>query len=222
LDGYTYHATEENCRFYDDLKKRIAITESNDIISWTLTWSDIEKFDAIEKENDNQSKEFKRDSLFIDQSKFRQTINTYKAIPYWGLYKGELIDTKNSFERLLWVLLHPTTENNRNSKIALMLSLRQTQFGVPSVDEDIIEEIISDPLRIIDNTLIATNKPEGKFYVFPELNSNADFAKTRVAIKLADLNINSALIVSATITSLDKLEWENFWQLYNLIQESLV
>src|SRR5690606_7039453 len=48
LDGYTYHATEENCRFFDDLKKRKAIVDSNAITTWTLTWSDIEKFDAIE------------------------------------------------------------------------------------------------------------------------------------------------------------------------------
>ena len=71
MDGYTFHATEENCRFFDDLKKRVAIVESNSIISWSLTWTDIEKFDAIEKENDNQSKEFKRDSLFIDKVKYR-------------------------------------------------------------------------------------------------------------------------------------------------------
>ena len=83
LDGYTYHATEENCRFFDDLKKRIAIAGSNEIISWSLTWSDIEKFDAVEKENDTQSKEFKRDSLYVDKVKYLQSLTVYKTIPYW-------------------------------------------------------------------------------------------------------------------------------------------
>jgi DEAD/DEAH box helicase domain-containing protein len=219
LDGYTYHATEENCRFFDDLKKRMAIVESNEIISWSLTWSDIEKFDAIEKENDNQSKEFKRDKLFIDQNKFRQTIAAYKAIPYWREYKNGLIESKNSFERLIWILSNPLDDNKRFKKVALMLSLRQPQFGIPSVDEDKIDEILNDPLKIIDNTLIAVDTAQGQFYIFPELPGNSDFAKTKVAIKLSDLSIKSSINVSNILSTLDKELWESFWQLYNLIQE---
>ena len=222
LDGYTYHATEENCRFYDDLKKRLAIAESNQIISYTLTWSDLEKFDAIEKENDNQSREFKRDSLFVDTNKFRKTIGTYKAIPYWALYKSDLLEKKNSFERLIWILSNPFAENLRTKKIALMLSLHQTEFGVPSIDESGIEDIIKDPVRSIDNTLTATNTVGGKFYIFPKISGTSDFASLKLGIRLSDLDIRATIRVKAGNFRLNKADWEGFWQAFNLVQESLI
>jgi hypothetical protein len=103
--------------------------------------------------------------------------------------------------------------------MALMLSLRQLQFGIPSVDENQIDEIINDPLKIIDNTLMASDKSKGQFYVFPELLANSDFAKTKVAVKLSDLNIKSSVSVNDAISTLDKGLWESFWQVYNLIQQ---
>jgi len=220
LDGYTYHATEENCRFFDDLKKRRAIAESNEILSWTLTWSDLEKFDRIETENDIQTKEFKRDRLYIDQNKYRQTISTYKTIPYWKDYANELIQCKNSFERLLWLLMHPLDESIRNKEVALALSLRQLQFGVPSVDEKEIDEVMSNPDLVINETLLAKEKSLGQFYVFPEAIVNAEFAKIKLGIKIADLLMKSSIQVSNEIKILDKSEWEGFWQLYNLIQQA--
>lgn len=219
LDGYTYHATEENCRFFDDLKKRIAIVQSDAIISWSLTWSDVEMFDAIERENDNHSKELKRDGLFVDQLKFRQTIATYKAIPYWNAFKNDLIESKNSFERLICYLCNPLDTQLRNKKAALMLSLRQQQFGLPSVNADAIDEILYDPLKIVDNSLSASEKSRGEFYIFPELPPCSDFAKVKVAIKLSDLDIKATISINNTITSLNKSEWESFWQVFNLIQE---
>jgi DEAD/DEAH box helicase domain-containing protein len=53
LDGYTCHATESNFRFYDDLSKRRAILASGSIISWTLTWADMERFDIAKKDADS-------------------------------------------------------------------------------------------------------------------------------------------------------------------------
>ena len=138
LDGYIYHATEENCRFFDDYKKRLSIAESGEMISWTLAWSDIERFDAIEVANDNASKEFKKDTFALNKNRYNQTIKIYEKIPYWKSFNSELIGKNNSLERLIWILSNPLDENSRYKKIALMLSLRQTQFGVPSVDENII------------------------------------------------------------------------------------
>ena len=220
LDGYTFHATEENCRFFDDLQKRVAIVESNEIISWSMTWSDVEKFDAIEKDNDNQSKEFKRDYLFVDERKYLKTINAYKATPYWQVYKSGFLETKNSFERLIWMLSNPLDSIDRNKKLALMLSLHQPEFGVPSVGESEIHEIITDPSTIIDKTLIAIDKYQGNFYIFPDVTVNTDFVKTKIAVKVSDLSVKSSISLTNLTHTLDKGEWERFWQLFNLIQEN--
>ena len=220
LDGYTFHATEENCRFFDDLKKRMAIVESNSIISWSLTWSDIEKFDAIEKENDNQSKELKRDSLFVDKVKYQGTIAVFRQILGNGFLNDPLFSCKNSFERLLWLLSNPLDEKARHRKIGLMLALHQQQFGTPSTDNDTIDEFLNNPLKNINNSLMAKYRTNGNFYVLPEVFITDDFAKTKVAVKISDLSLKSSISINDIKGTIDKKTWEKFWQLYNLIQES--
>jgi len=221
LDGYTFHATEENCRFFDDLKKRVAIAESHSIISWSLTWSDIEKFDAIEKENDNQSKEFKRDSLFVDKVKYRSSIDSFKRILGNGFINDPLFACKNTFERLLWLLSNPLEVKARQKKVGLLLALFQQQFGTPSIDINSVDEILSDPLKIIDNSLNATDRANGNFYVFPEISIAADFVTIKVAVKISDISVKSSIAVSNSSDTLDKVSWERFWQLYNLVQEHI-
>lgn len=222
LDGYTYHATEENCRFYDDLKKRLAIVESNSIISWSLTWSDIERFDAIEKENDNQSKEFKRDSLYLDRVKYRTTIETFKRILGNGFANDTLFSCNNSFERLIWELSNPLERTNRNKKVGLFLALRQMNFGTPSIDLDQINNWLLDFLTPFDLTSTASDKSGGNFYILPELRISEDFAKTKLAVKVSDFSIKSSIHVSHNKAKLDKEQWEKFWQLFNMIQEQTI
>lgn len=219
LDGYTYHATEENCRFFDDLKKRTAIVESNSIISWTLTWSDIEKFDAIEKENDQQSRELKRDSLYFDRGRYKQTTDRLKQILGRDITKNQLFSCANSFERLLWLLVSPVDATDRNAITGLMLTARQQVLGVPSADASKIDQILSDSLTGIDKNIAAADTSNGNFYVFPEIGIDADFAKTILAIKFSNFSIKSTIHLTNNIKSLDKESWEKFWQLYNLIQE---
>jgi DEAD/DEAH box helicase domain-containing protein len=221
LDGYTFHATEENCRFFDDLKKRVAIVESNSIISWSLTWSDIEKFDAVEKENDTQSKEFKRDGLFIDKVKYRSSVDAFRQILGSTYLNDSLYTSKNSFERLLWLLSNPLEGTGRKRKIGLMLAMHQQKFGTPSADNDSIDELINDPLKIIDSSLIAKDRSNGNFYVLPEVQITDDFAVTKVAVRISDLSVKSSIAVSNIPGTLDKQTWERFWQLYNLVQESV-
>ena len=58
LDGYQYHASTENNRFLNDVKKRLAIHKSSEFISWTLTWDDINKFEeSFLKEKDQENRE---------------------------------------------------------------------------------------------------------------------------------------------------------------------
>lgn len=160
------------------------------------------------------------DNLYFDAVKYKQTTETYKKIPYTGLYKSNLIESKNSFERLLWILTNPLQENKTDKKIALMLSLRQSKFGIPSVDQADIDLFLNDPTKIIDESIIASNKVAGNYYIFPELSALSDFANIKLAIKVANLEMKSTISTNRIIKTLDKGQWEVFWQIYNLIQGS--
>lgn len=219
LDGYTFHATKENCRFYNDLQKRIAIVESGDKLTWTLSWSDIEKFDAIEKENDPLSKQFKKDTLAVDAIKYKSTIDFYKKIPYWNSFNSDFIHTKNSMERLCWLLANPLQEQLSKQKIGLALAIQQTQFAIPSMEEKELIEVLNKPSVIINKTVQAVNKNQGNFYNLPDQQLNYNFASIAFGIRLNDLKVKGACSVTELQENLEKEKWEQFWQLYNLIQE---
>jgi DEAD/DEAH box helicase domain-containing protein len=208
LDGYTYHATKENCRFFNDIHKRLAIVDSGNKTTWTLTWTDLEKFDNIEK-----------DSLYLDSAEFKSTIDTYKKIPYWKAFDSEIVNSLNSMERLIWVLCNPLEEFKQKQKIALKLSLHQKVFGIPSVNDNQINEILNSPSLIFDRDQIASNKEKGMFYIFPDFSLiNTEYYSLKVAVRLADLNLKANMLFNDEIVDLNKDKWECFWQLFNLIQ----
>jgi DEAD/DEAH box helicase domain-containing protein len=222
LDGYTYHATKENCRFYNDLQKRNAIVESGDKITWSLSWSDIEKFDAIEKESDPVSKQFKKDALAVDGVKYKTTIELYKKIPYWNNFNSDFMQTKNAMERLCWLLSNPLQEQFTKQKIGLALAIQQTQFAIPSMEAIELIEVLNKPSIVINQTVQAANKNQGNFYNLPDIQLKYDFASLAFGIRLNDLSIKAACSVTELQENLEKQNWELFWQLYNLIQEDCI
>lgn len=222
LDGYTYHATKENCRFYNDLQKRNAIVESGDKITWSLSWSDIEKFDAIEKESDQVSKQFKKDALAVDSVKYKTTIEFFKKIPYWNNYNSDFMQTKNAMDRLCWLLSNPLQEQFPKQKIGLALAIQQTKFAIPSMEAIELIEVLNKPSIVINPTVQATNKNQGNFYNLPDNQLKYDFASLAFGIRLNDLSIKAACSVTELQENLEKQNWELFWQLYNLIQEECI
>ncbi len=214
LDGYTYHATAEKMRFFTDLQKRMAIRESGNKISWTLTWSDIERFDSTDSES-------KKDSMVLNKQMYANTINSYQKTPYWNKYKSELFDCQNSLDRLIWLLKNPLQENETEKKTGLYLSLRQQVFGKPSVDEIDVPEILSNPFIEIDDQLTAKETAKGNFYIFPENPITASaFIATKICIKVSDLTLKSSVGIKETTENLDAEKWEKFWQQFNLIQNN--
>ena len=43
-----------------------------------------------------------------------------------------------------------------------------------------------------------------------------------VAVKVADLTIKSAISINKVSENLDKEKWENFWQVYNMVQKDCI
>jgi DEAD/DEAH box helicase domain-containing protein len=210
LDGYTYHASKENQRFINDLKKRAAIVESGDKITWSLTWNDMEKFDA--------TTEIDRKDNLAYQNSYSNTLKTYQRIPYWSEYNSNLINAVNSVDRLIWLLSNPMTADNVDKKLGLYLSILQNEFAKPSCNNDEIDNYLGN--QLIGNQ-VASNKQDGSFYVFPSIQINEpEFLITNTAIRISDLLIKSKTYLSEQIVSIEKEKWENFWQLYNLIQSN--
>ena len=87
LDGYAYHGSSQNgkIRFFDDFRKREAIHRSGDIITWTMSWEDIDNY------NDH-----KEDSLFIP--------GVERNPVFWNNSKNGWKHCINDYERFLSVL----------------------------------------------------------------------------------------------------------------------
>ena len=67
---------------------------------------------------------------------------------------------------------------------------------------------------------MATSRTNGDFYIFPEVQIDADFVTTKVAVKISDLSVKCSISVNILPKHLDKGDWECFWQIYNLVQEN--
>ena len=80
LDGYTYHASEKHMRFYEDIVIRDAISETPNMVPWSLSWTDVLLF---ESEDDNN----RSDNLFPDELRYRKSIQELMK-PSTGDQKG--------------------------------------------------------------------------------------------------------------------------------------
>lgn len=213
LDGYTFHATKENQRFASDLRKRVAIANSGNKLSWTLTWDDLQKFDALESID-------RQDSLAIRPT-HANTINAYRSIPYWQALSNEMVQAANSMDRLIWLMQNPLPEHQSIKKINLFLSLLQTNFGRPSVNSNEIETVINQFSDWPAAEKMATNLANGDFYIFPDIQMpKAGFVSLKAAIRVADLQMQARIFVDNAISEIPKEEWMQFWQTYNLIQSN--
>jgi DEAD/DEAH box helicase domain-containing protein len=213
LDGYTYHASKENQRFIGDLKKRQSILNSGDKITWSLTWSDLELFDEINPE--------KRNDEYVHLQRYNTTKQKWLKIPNVKDANSELFTSQNSFERLLWLLLHPLETDCSKKKLALFLATLQEEFGKPSCDEDFMQECLSKAY-VMQDDLKAINISEGRFFVFPNIQlRNESHFVCKTGIKASNLEIQSRFYIAETQQEIPKESWESFWRLYNLLQESV-
>jgi len=202
LDGYTFHASSHHLRFYQDIDIRDAISDTPNIRSWTLSWSDLILFD----EEDT-------DELYLDQLKYREIISKLSNFPSWDSYDKSILTKKNNVERLLWYL----SKNDNNffdNELGLWSACFQTQFPIRFFKEADAERL-SEEWKRISPSIIQT-KAKGDFYMLSELSQANELYKTRIFTRLEDFSLMSGYEVS----SLEKIEkdvWEKFWRIYNML-----
>jgi DEAD/DEAH box helicase domain-containing protein len=210
-DGYIFHASQDNQRFFNDLKKRAAIVDSGNKISWTITWSDLEKFDA----NDAL---LSRDSIAF-MPEYEYSYKSVKKIGVLHSFESDFVHQKNSMERLIWVLENPEILTAQAQKIAWSLLTLQKEFLKITVDEADLGNYLNANGIFPENAVRATNLQNGDFYCFPDIQMNVEkFFKFVSAIRLKDLKMQSEIYLNENKNALNKTIWERFWQIYNLLQ----
>ena len=93
LDGYTYHASKEHLRFYEDIDIRESIAKTPNIRHWSLSWTDVLLFEKGEKDN-----------LFLDKNKFKKTLKLIDQLPSSKNIDTNIVKTLSKDYCGFWVL----------------------------------------------------------------------------------------------------------------------
>jgi len=206
LDGYTYHASEKHMRFYEDITIRDAISETSNMIPWSLSWSDVILF---ESEDDNS----RTDNLFVDELRYRKSILALNSFPMSQKLNKGLIKAKNSIERLLWYLAN-SNSLNVNSEIGYYLAACQDEFS-----KYIFDEVTASNLLDISTTIheSAISKPGPNAYMKSDITEANELFKSRVFVRFKDFEIKSNL-VAKEVKEIDRAIWEEFLRLYTILK----
>ncbi|WMX16509.1 DEAD/DEAH box helicase [Aureispira sp. CCB-E] len=210
LDGYQYHASEENNNFEQDFQKRMGIITSPEYKTWTLTWNDVEQFDEYFLEEENQQN---RDDCLDNKLKKCSSIQNKILQATKRVLKVEYSEAQNNMERLLKVLEYPIRDETFNKSLITYLSFFQDKLFDPSFSKDDISKVFEEGL--IDN-YCARAKTLDCFVPFAGVAPNTLF-NLKVLVNVQSNEVVSNLDFLET-SQIDKEEWGMFWSLFNLIQ----
>ncbi|MCH7396742.1 DEAD/DEAH box helicase [Belliella sp. DSM 107340] len=214
LDGFQYHASAENNRFLNDLEKRQGIIENAQYLTWTLTWEDVERFDAsflggeeIKKAEDFLFKLSKQEGYKETKKKILENFGSKDPI--------KVYDAKNNFERLLTLLKFPIkNEVSFHYAWSLNLLVYQKKLFSPSFHPDHIQRVFFEDdywnqYAIDQRTQDALIPFEGVPY--------GSLFEMKAAVNLKKWEIFSHFKIKAA-ENIDKEEWNRFWVLFNMLQ----
>ena len=214
LDGYDYHGSAQNCRFYTDLSRRLAIAHTATYRSYTLTWYDLDRFDHNLNPGTN---DYKRDEINCFQDKYSKTRDALKNHPAFTASSSELQDLPDSLHRFLWFLCHPFNEHKISQKIGVIMSMMQQQFAKPSFDaKDMPKALFGANAQ----QSIATQNSGGNFYILSDASICNPFACLKIGVNMKDFSQSAGITINDTIRQIDRQAWASFWPVFNLVQHA--
>jgi DEAD/DEAH box helicase domain-containing protein len=203
LDGFQFHATQENKRVSGDLKIRNTITKSGRYHQWIFSWEDIINASTTRSED------------LLQQKMDTETIAKVSSkIPVLKSFDISTIKKNNSYSRFGIFLKQPLSNLDLKLWSAVQLFACQTKM-------------LSKCLAIekVESFLESGNESEFEFYPnLPEQFAFCDNLKFSDELKIVCLaqlkgfEIKSALIHNLPTGDYTKENWELFWQTYNLLQ----
>jgi DEAD/DEAH box helicase domain-containing protein len=203
LDGYTYHASEKHMRFYKDLVIRDSINATPNISSWSLSWTDVTTFESEIDEN-------KIDELFVKKNSYSNSISRLKTLPAATILTTDLLEAKNSIERLLWYLMN-SSSHYLEAEIGLLVLSFQESFAKNSYSVINAEKFVDGDISV------ETENTNADSYLLSELTQANELFKLRILGKLKNFNVISKFEIEQ-LDSIDKVMWERFLRLYSLLK----
>jgi len=201
LDGYTYHASKEHLRFYDDLEKRNSIEETPNISHWSLSWTDVLLFeDGL------------FDAFYLDVKKYRKCKQLLDQLPLQSEIDLNILKAKNSIERLLWWL---TSNKTTDVTLGYFLALFQELPGKNLVSMEDVSEFHNYNVPFSRKYALA---PSASTYMISDLTQSNELFKSRVLVKIGDLSPSVSFLVNE-MSDINKVTWENFLRLYSLLSK---
>ena len=202
LDGFTYHASENNMRFYKDIGIRNSIAQTQNIKQWSLSWRDLEIFEKREE-----------DEFFLNNKRYRSSINLMNSILEKAKISvnNSILENRNSIERLLWYL------SNQNTNISSTLGYK---FGMFREDpKSNIFDFKSKEILLNFGDLDKVDKvkiPTENDFILSDLTDSNELYKVRILTHLKDLSLESNFELKK-LDRIDKGIWEKFLRVYNII-----
>lgn len=211
LDGYRYHASKENLRFYDDLKKREALTISDQYIPWTLTWSDFDLDLSEDELGDSMHKA-------LNDIRYKDTIK--KMIPKQGHgFIASLLTVKNSLQRLLMLMSNYDTLETYEQSVSHCLGMMQEEVFIPSFDKQHLDTLMDLTLDISTTDRYIKDKDTlKKGIVLSQASIETEFIKNRILVNINDKEFYYNHLTCLVSHDLEQQDWHYFWQLMNLLQ----
>lgn len=212
LDGYAYHASQSCMRFYDDVQKRCAVYESDQHLSWTLTWDDLDIFENQEM----------KDMLCIDKKRNRQTIEQLKR-----LENGEGWITQNK-------LIEGWEGRCNVSRLLFLLSIgdnyalwHSSCFGVGLASIKALTGNCFATLHLEEyirkSDLISSKNPMDKsmgddLWFVSDISACWHFGFLNLVCQHKYKGLKAYALLNNFAEDLPRTEWQNFWLVYNLYQ----
>ncbi|PSL30084.1 DEAD/DEAH box helicase [Dyadobacter jiangsuensis] len=211
LDGYQYHASETHNVFERDIEIRKAITKNPQYKSWTLTWQDLDEWQAV----------LGGDTTVKDQ--IFSLYKTYFAVKYTDKLLATVTDQQKvnysqghtNVMRLLTQLWHPIISIYQKSWFLYAASWTKKLVD-PSFDPDKLNALLTG--KLTTDSYLRDNKVKNFDGLVPvEELPHFDFALWKIWVNVYQQIIFNNLVVQKT-GLVDKAQWECFWHIFNLFQ----
>ncbi len=212
LDGYQFHASQENNRFIGDIEKRKGLLESNKYLVWTITWNDLELFaDPLFDSSKNKS-DYLKDLLDGDvPTQVRQKINAH---PLLTASNNSLKLSRNNMDRLNWLLENFNTDLNLNDFEKYTFQF-QSEYPNNCISKESAEKFVQSRSTAFED-LQKGSFSDGFLYI--NLFPREQHFEFRILQALQTLEYKGNIYIKSDIDEYEKKSWEIFWLIFNLLQ----
>lgn len=213
VDGFQFHASEENNVFEKDIKIRQAIAKSQEFKTWSLTWKDMDLMEAFLNDeicSDELNNNFKQNFKAHYVSKLLKSIRQGKIVDY-------SIPSSSSL-RLIQQLEAPVISLTEKSWYSYLGSWTNS-FLNPSYKPTDLSKLIKNEDPLEDNYLISNRIADLDGLLPVEHLPVFDFAHWRVWVNIGKKEIYNSVELKDT-TQIDRTQWELFWLYFNIFQSA--